>query len=216
MKSPVAAVLALSLASLFFSGCATVYTAPDFTQYQAQHREVAILPFQVHIDPSNRAEVEAAELEQQSLDQSSSLQRAMYTQFLQGQQRGKYTVDFQDIDETNTLLRRVTSNQAPLEAISALTKSEICDALQVDAVISGNVQLAKPMGTGAAIASAFLLGVQGATNEATVNMSVHEGQDGYLLWNYEYDASGGLFSSPDRLAKALISSAAKSFPYRAK
>ena len=191
-----------------------MYTAPDFVVYKVDHKKIALLPFQVTINPGNKSkDVSQDELKALEVKQGESFQRALYTQYLQGQQRGRYTVQFQDISATNTLLRRTTAANTQ-EALSLLTKSELCKALDVDAVISGEIVLTKPMGTGAAIASMFLLGIAGSTNEAHVNMSIHERSDGKLLWNYEYALSGSMLSTPESVAKQLITGAAGSFPYR--
>lgn len=204
----------LLLFSLITS-CATVYTAPDFLVYKVDHKKIALLPFDVTINPGHKSkDVSQAELQDLEIKQGESFQRALYTQFLQGQQRGRYTVQFQDISETNTLLTRKTNAEDTHEAVSQLTKSELCEALDVDSVISGELLLTKPMGTGAAIASMFLLGIAGSTNEAHVNMSIHERDEGKLLWNYEYALSGSMLSTPESLAKQLLSGATGSFPYR--
>ena len=197
------------------ASCATVYTAPDFLVYKVDHRKVALLPFDVTINPGHKSkDVSQEELQELESKQGESFQRALYTQYLQGQQRGRYTVQFQDISETNTLLTRDTNAASTQEALSLLTKSELCNVLDVDAVISGEMLLTKPMGTGAAIASMFLLGLAGSTNEAHVNMSIHERDEGKLLWNYEYSLSGSMLSTPESVAKQLIAGAAGSFPYR--
>lgn len=197
------------------ASCATVYTAPDFVIYKVDHKEVALLPFEVTVNPGNKSkEVTQEELQDLEIKQGETFQQALYTQFLQGQQRGRYTVQFQDISETNTLLKRHTSEENTMKALSSMTKSELCEVLDVDAVISGEMLLTKPMGTGAAIASMFLLGLSASTNEAHVNMSIHEREEGKLLWNYEYALSGSMLSSPESVAKQLLTGTTGSFPYR--
>ena len=40
-------------------GCnpATIYKAPDFVVYQVDHRNVAIVPFEVSINPTNKSKM---------------------------------------------------------------------------------------------------------------------------------------------------------------
>ena len=195
-------------------GCATVYTTSEFEKYKLEHQTIAIIPFDVTISPGNKSkDITAEELEELAIKQGETFQRAMYTQFLQGQQRGRYTVKFQDIDETNTLLNRELEGHANRKVLSAFTKEEICEVLEVDAIISGSMTLTKPMGTGAAIASKLLLGLAGTTNRADITISIHEGENGELLWNYDHTAKGGLLSSPEGVAKSLMRGIARSFPY---
>lgn len=213
LKPLIGIVYVLIIAGLA-GGCASVYTAPDFGVYKYSHEVVAIVPFDVSINPGNKSEdVSAEELAELEEESSKTFQRALYTQFLAEQQYGRYTITFQDIDETNTLLKRHFDSKATKPDLSLLTKSEICEILAVDAVISGSMTLTKPMGTGAAIASLFLLGFAGSTNEAYVNISIHEEESGKLLWNYEHEAAGTIGSSPERVAKSLMSGIASYFPY---
>lgn len=200
---------------ILVSGCATIYTAPDFGSYKYAHSKIAILPFDVTIDPGHKSEdVSAEELEELEIEQGETFQRAIYTQFLQGQQRGRYTVEFQDVDKTNTLLNRELERHATRKVLTALTKSEICKILEVDAVIAGDMTMNRPMGTGAAIASQLLIGLVGTTNQAFISMSIHEGEESKLLWNYEHVAKGGLLSSPESVARAVMKGAARTFPYK--
>ena len=199
---------------LLLSGCATVYTSSDFSDYKARHRTIAILPFDVTINPEHRWSVSQQQIDQMASEQAASFQSALYTQYLQGQQRGRYTIEFQDISETNTQLTRKATSGNTQALLASLSKSEICDALKVDAVISGEMLLTKPLGTLEAIASLHLFKIAGSTNEVHVNASIHESVNGKLLWNYEHMYSGSLFSSAEFVAKRLISDTARNFPYR--
>lgn len=207
--------LILFALTVLVPGCATIYTAPDFGSYKFAHSKIAILPFDVTIDLGNQSdEVSPEELQELETTQGETFQRAIYTQFLQGQQRGRYTVEFQDIDKTNTLLsRELETNTTPGE-LTALTKAEICKVLDVDAVIGGDMLLSRPMGTDRALASRFLIGLVGNTNKAFIRMSIHEGDESKLLWNYEHVAKGGLLSSPESVARAVMKGAARTFPYK--
>ncbi len=202
---PLAAVVMLS-------ACATVYTAEDFTDYQSTHQKVAVLPFAVTIGQKSQAKdadfdsVQAAEKEEGVV-----FQRQLYTQFLKRWSKGEYTVKFQDVDETNVLLRRANMGD---DKIENFTKAEIGQALGVDAVISGTIKRDKPMSTGAAVASAFLLGFGGATNSVNVNMTVHDSEAGSLLWSYDHEVKGGLGSSAEGVSKSLMKGSSKKFPYK--
>ncbi|MDE0226864.1 MAG: hypothetical protein OXP28_17275 [Gammaproteobacteria bacterium] len=204
MKKAIMAALALGL-----SGCATTYTAPDFEEYRASHETVAILPFDVAINASTQGKNAPSQEELDAIEaqQAEIFQRALYVQFLEKQERGRYTVDIQDIDETNVRLSRLEQSGA------AMTKAETAKLIGVDAVVSGKMSLSKPMGTGWAVATTLLLGF-GATNSGIVHMTVHEGEGGKLMWSYEHELSGGVMSSPESVAKALMGGIANKFPYR--
>lgn len=197
-------------ALMLMAGCATVYTAEDFSTYQAEHKTVAILPYSVQIELKKLPEgVTQDDIEKMEADESQVFQKVLYGQFLEQYSKGRYTVEFQDIDKTNTLLTRSDVN---LDNMSSYTKDELSALLGVDALISGNIRRDKPMSTGAAIASTLFLGF-GTTNKVHVNMAVHDGTSGNLLWSYDHEVSGGLGSSPEKLAKSLMDNISKKFPY---
>ena len=194
--------------SILMIGCATTYVPPDFEQYKSKHRSIAVLPFTVIITGKNqRKGVTAAELADEALSMSSVFQQEVYSEFL----RKKYTVRFQDIDETNMLLKR--NDAIDSQGRLTLTKTEIAKALGVDAVLSGSVVMSKPMGTGAAVAAAFLIGISN-TNEISANLAVHDSESGDLVWSYSHEERGGLGVSPQIVAENLMESVAYRFPYK--
>jgi len=206
-------LITLTVVAAQLSACSTpkVYTDEKFSNFQDTHKTVAILPFDVTVDPKNLPkDTDLTAISESEKQESDLFQRQLYSQFLEKYQKGKYTIKFQDIDETNVLLRR---NDMDDEKALNFTKAEIGNILNVDSVISGTIKRSKPMKTGAAIASTFLLGF-GASNEIAVNMSLHDSETGSLLWSYDHDVSGGIITSPEKLAKSLMKSSAKKFPYK--
>lgn len=202
----------LGLVVALLAGCATTYTVDDFDKYQGAHETVAILPFSVTMSAGNRGkDVTATRLNEEARAQAFNFQRSVYTQFLERVEKDKVTVKFQDIDDTNALMRRAGAFDD--EGNVMLTKQEIGVLLDVDAVIAGSMTLSKPMGTGTAVVTTLLVG-WGVTNEAQINMTIHDSESGSLVWSYDHSASGGVISSPDQLAKNLMRNIASKFPYK--
>ncbi|MDQ8204143.1 hypothetical protein [Pelagicoccus sp. SDUM812003] len=195
------------------AGCATIYETTDFDYYQASHETVAILPFTVTITLKKLPEgMTEADVRAQEQDEAFLFQKQLYTRFMKEYGKGKYTVGFQDAEDTNILLKRAGIEYSDLRDY---TKAEIASILGVDSVISGTISRSKPMSTGAAVFSAVLIGYS-ATNDVNINMNVHEGRDGKLLWSYDHQVTGGLGSSAEGMAKALMTGIAKKFPYNLK
>ncbi|NCF33935.1 MAG: hypothetical protein GWP50_10260 [Proteobacteria bacterium] len=96
-----------------------------------------------------------ADLDAEAKAQALNFQRAVYTQFLERVEKDKVTVKFQDIDDTNALLRRADGFDE--QGRINLTKQQISELLGVDAVISGSMTLSKPMGTGTAVVTTLLV-----------------------------------------------------------
>ena len=205
-------LLVSGLVLLILVGCATTYTTENFADYQSAHKTVAIVPFVVSMSSGNRGkEITKADLIAEEETQALNFQRAVYTEFLEKVEKKKVTVAFQDIDDTNTLIRRAGGfdEQGKIN----LTKKELGELLGVDAVISGSMILSKPMGTGAAVVTTLLVG-WGKSNEAKINLTIHDSESGTLVWSYDHTASGGVISSSEQLAKSLMRNIASKFPYK--
>lgn len=196
-----------------FIGCAKIYTAPDFDNYYQAHKSIAILPFKISYDASKLPKEMTSEMLAKAKEEESyAFQDQLYIQFLDRQaKKNQFTVDFQDVSQTNILL-----NEAGMkfDSLPLFTKKQIKDVLGVDALLSGTMRKEKPMSTGVAMALGVLFGVWGSTNQTYINMSIHDGESGKLIWNYDHEASGSVGSSPEKLAKSLISGVSKSFPYK--
>jgi hypothetical protein len=125
--------------------------------------------------------------------------------------KNKYSVEFQDVDKTNSLLLK---SGTAYEDIKALSKEEVCKLLGVDAVIGGKVITSKPMSDGAAIAVGLLVGAWGSTNKATASVTIHDKAESKLLWKYDFQYSGSVGSSTESLTNALMKNVSKKFPYK--
>ena len=212
IRTPVFLLLLVAVL-LGSTGCAPkIYTDPTFPKAKALHQTVAILPFSVTIDakklPKDMTLETVKELEQ---DEAYLFQEQLYGRFLQRYGKGEYTVTFQDIARTNALLAQAG---VAYEDLSAHTREEIAGLLGVDAVIAGTIRRSRPTSTGAAVAVGVLFGVWANTNRVDASMELHDGDSGRLLWKYDHQASGSVGSSSEGLAKSLMKSISKRFPYR--
>jgi hypothetical protein len=201
---------------LFLTACAggDIYTKSDFSDITNSHKRVAILPFIVSYDAksiSKEFTIETAKKAEK--EESVIFQQNIYAQFLKRQTQGKYTVEFQDIDDTNAMLMK---NGISYENITSFTKAEIASKLGVDSVISGTIRKSKPMSTTGAVVMTLFLGFGGNTNRIDISMTLHNGKDGNLLWKYDNDRAAGLGSSAEEIAKSLMNNISKNFPYMKK
>lgn len=189
----------------------TIYKASNFESSKATVKTLAILPFSVSIDSKRLPKGTTIETLKESQEKTGyDIQNNAYTWFLQRQK--DYSITFQDVDKTNALLKKANINY---DDIALQDKGELCKLLGIDGVISGKSTLSKPMSEGAAVAVGILVGAWGSTNKTTTTLSIHDTQGG-LLWKYDYDASGSVGSSAERLTKSLMKKASKKFPYKAK
>jgi hypothetical protein len=195
--------LSILIVSVIFSSCATIYLAPNGQSAANKHEVIAIIKPKVSIKARKKDDAEAIKESQRT--SSLEFQQEIYKYMLKRKSKGQIHVNIQDVEETNALLDR--------SGIDNLTTKEMCDLLGVDALITSNFGLSKPMSAGGAIAMTLLLGVGGSTNEVVVTLGIKNCEDKSLLWKYDHKYSGGLGSSSSRLVQELMRKASKKMPY---
>jgi hypothetical protein len=188
------------------------YLNPRFAELTRDHKEIAILPFKVAIDLKHMPKNTTVDMIHQSeRDEGLEFQRLLYSRLLQKSAAEGYTVAFQDVDQTNALLAK--AGLTP-DSLSTHTKDEIAKALGVEGLVSGSVHQSQPTSTGVAIAQTLLVGFSGSTQRVDINMSIHNGADGSLLWSYDHNDHGGLMNSVEGMVKSLLKKVAGNFPYK--
>jgi hypothetical protein len=212
LRSLAAFALLVAVAASPAFGFAQKYTNPQFLELTKDHKTVAVLPFKVTIDMKHLSKNTTVEMvQQQQKDESLEIQKILYSRLLQKSQEEGYTVGFQDADQTNALLLKAGWS---LDSLTSHTKDEIAKTLGVDALVSGTVQQTQPTSTGVAVAQSLLLGFSGSTQRVDINMTVHNGADGQLLWSYDHNDKGGMMNTVEGMMKSLMKKVAGNFPYR--
>jgi hypothetical protein len=206
---------ALLITFLFASCGPKIYKSANFDTALGKHKTVAILPADVttQLRPNQAKKLSEEQIADLSTKTGYDIQDKMYSWFLRRSGKFNYTVTFQDVTKTNSLLK-----QAGIEYKDLATKdrSEIAKILGVDAVLQNRSRMEKPMSEGAAVAVGLLVGAWGSTNKVETTINIHDGKTSNLLWKYDYEASGSVGSSTTKLVDALMRNASKKFPYSAK
>ena len=190
-----------------------LYENPEFDEIAQTHNIIAVVPFktQVKLRPKQMKDMTEEQLHRLERAEGESIQTAMYSWFLKRKKRGKLqSIEVQDPKVTTAMLKR---NSIDYDNITDFTPQELAKFLEVDAVISGEFETNKPMSEGASVALGLLVGFWGATNNAVINMSVHNAADGVLLWNYNKKVRGSLGSSPEDLINILMRKASRRLAY---
>jgi hypothetical protein len=204
---------AILFLSLLCASCGpSIYMAQDFKTYVPQHKMMAILPASVTIGmrPNQARNTSTEQMRIQQVQSSLDFQTRIYAWLLRRQQQQQYTVTFQDVALTNSILRKANITD---EDMRTQSPQDLAKLLGVDAVLTTNVRTSKPMSDGAAVAVGLLVGAWGATNQANITVDIHEAAGGKLLWKYDYVASGSVGSSPEGMVNALMRNASRKFPY---
>jgi hypothetical protein len=199
--------------SLFFliavtfilQSCAKIFYTPDATQLARAQKIIAIAPPKIAI--AARRNIDGFALIEQEKTESVNFQREMYGWMLKRKMQGTIFVDIQDVETTNAKLANAGFGNGQM-----LTPDEMCHILGVDGILISNYSLSKPMSEGAAIASALLLGSWGATNEATVSLSIHDQSAEKMIWNFDHKLSSSL-GTQAKLVDELMRQASREMPY---
>jgi hypothetical protein len=192
----------LSLVVLI-SSCAKVTYSPEAESASRNHKIIAVLmpkvnlPVDKKITADDKLKMEISEAEQFHAEVINWLQRR--------KAQNKINVDILDAATT-------TAKLANLPKDKVLTPNELAEALDVDAVITSNWRLTKPMSTGAAIATTLLFGF-GSTNEAIVSMDLRDRKLNKVIMTFSHRVTGGLLSSRDQLTNEIMRIASKKLPY---
>jgi len=207
---------------LCLAACAPrVYTARDFRQQvQPHHKTVAILPFNVHIRPAppllgRGTRPSQRELAEQEYQTGLAVQNNVFSWLLHRAAKDEYTVEFQDVARTNVLLQQAGLSY---EDMQTRPREELAKLLGVDAVVTGQLLLNKPLPLAAALAINVFTPFYAVSDEVTASLSLHDQQAGRLLWRYDcqLQGGGGLTDNAQNLTNSLMRNAAKRFPYQRK
>ena len=198
-------LILLIVGAFILQSCAKIFYTPDAARLAAAHKIIAIAPPKVAIAP--RKNIPGDALIEQQKTESVNFQKEMYSWMLKRKMQGLINVEVRDVETTNVILAK-----AGFEYAKVLTPKEMCDILGVDGIVTSNYSLTKPMSEGAAVALGILIGMWGATNEATVSLSIHDISTDKMIWNFDHKLSSSL-STPARLVDALMRQASRKMPY---
>lgn len=204
-------LFALSIhANAQFEGSQQVFESPKLKEAVKSQKLVAILPFEVKISYRKQPKNFSAEANKsQELSMSKSIQASMYTFLLR--KKSDYTVDFQDVDKTNIVLKKA----GVLDKLDETTKDELAKILGVDAVIGGKFETEQTKTEAGAIASAVLFGgLGGKSGTGTMFLTINNGPDGELLWRFFKTMDDNIMSSTDDMVERMMRKISRNFPYK--
>jgi hypothetical protein len=196
--------LLLSLSILLLVSCAKVYYSPEAEAASRNHKIIAVVLPSVYIPPQKKMTND--ELAQVTIKEAERFQYGMVSWLLKRKQENKIHVDILDAATTLAKIKNATMDG------KYLTPAEMAEVLDVDAVLTSNYKLTKPMSTGAAIITTILFGV-GTTNQIMVGMELYDRKTKKMIYNFSHGVSGGLFNTSDQLVEEVMRVASKKLPY---
>ncbi len=185
-----------------------IYLSTHFDQLSKDHKVLAIIPFFTHLDLEDPHS--ADELKRLEEKEGYAVQDALETYFGRGRKRKKFTVSFQNSKDTNALLAQ---NDITYANIDRYTIRDLSEILQVDGIISGNLDINVLLSDGVPSEISFFDYFLGEADYGRIGIKVSDGATGKLLWKYEQEISRKSGKNTDDLIDRMMKTAARKFPY---
>lgn len=185
-----------------------VYESPKLYSLIGRAKKVAILPLNVSISYKKLPKgVTVENIREDEKKESVQLQQGMFTFLLR--KANNYTVTFQDVETTNTLLK----GAGVFESLNETTPELICKILDVDAIIKSSWSYSKTGSEAGALVSMVVLGVPKSTASGQLIMQIYEAKQGELMWRMAKEMNEGTFSSANELMERMMRKVGRNFPF---
>lgn len=201
-------LLAFMLVTFSGFGQKNIYESARFESLSQDHEILAIIPFITNLELEEElSREERSELEQK---EGYEVQNALETYFGRGNKRKKFSVDFQNIKNTNAILAQ---NNITYSNIDTYTVKQLCELLEVDGIISGNMDLNILLSKGVPTEFSFMDYIRGNANYGRIGIKISDGETGKLLWKYEKEINKKSGRNTIELIDKMMKKAARRFPY---
>ena len=185
-----------------------IYLSNSFDGLSSDHQVLAILPFFTNLDLGE--EVAPAEVRRLEQQEGYAVQDALETYFGRGKKKKKFTVSFQNSEDTNALLAK---NEISFQNIDRYTIRELSEVLGVDGIVSGNLDVNILLSNGVPAELSFLDYILGDADYGRIGIKISDGDSGKLLWKYEQEINRKSGKNTDDLIDKMMKKAARKFPY---
>lgn len=185
-----------------------IYESDKFEELSENHTTLAIIPFFTYLELEEK--VPRSELAKLEEKEGYAVQDALETYFGRGKKRKKFSVDFQNTDNTNAILAQ---NNITYENIDTYTIRELSKFLGVDGIISGNLDLNILLSEGVPSEFSFIDYILGDANYGRIGIKISDGDTGKLLWKYEEEINKKSGRNTDDLIDKMMKKATRRFPY---
>ncbi|WP_454060521.1 hypothetical protein [Elizabethkingia ursingii] len=200
-------ILSLTITTSILHSCAPAVTKANNAESIAlSHKTIAILPPKVIIEIKDVSKKD--EIYKQEVLESDVFHKNFYEYLQKMKNENKLKVNLQDYTETKKLLQdnNVTN-------LSKVSYKELLTILDVDAIITSRVSLAKPLTNAEALLSSMATFGAFSSKVNTIDISIINKNTNRAFWNYNW-IGAGVFESNNSITKSLMKAAANRFPYK--
>jgi len=196
------------LVSVSLKGQKNIYESDKFDVFSKEHKVLAIMPFLTNLDLED--EISKEDLGEREEKEGLAVQNALETYFSKRKRKKKFSVEFQNTENTNALLAQ---NNITYENIDVYTIKQLSEILKVDGIISGNLDLNILLSKGVPDEFSFLDYFLGDANYGRIGIKISDGSTGKLLWKYEKEINKKSGKNTDDLIDRMMKLASRKFPY---
>jgi hypothetical protein len=136
-----------------------IYESEKFEMLSENHKVLAIIPFFTKLDL--KEEFSGKDLNQLEQREGYAVQDALETYFGRGKKKKKFTVDFQNIKNTNAILAQ---KNITYKNIDTYTIKQLSEILSVDGIVSGNLDVTILLSEGIPSSFSFIDYILGDAN----------------------------------------------------
>ena len=185
-----------------------IYESDKFNELSKDHQVLAILPFFTKLDlKESNSKEESRRLEE---IEGYAVQDALETYFGRGKKRKKFSVEFQNTDNTNALL---SQNNITYENIDTFTIKQLSEILEVDGIISGNLDTNILLSQGIPAEFSIIDYFLGDASYGRIGIKISDGKTGKLLWKYENEINKKSGKNTEDLIDKMMKKVTRKFPY---
>jgi hypothetical protein len=223
-------MMAVVLLSFFFSGCKSYYVVADFNGRTADHKTIAILPFEMIFTGVKPEKLTDQDLQLIGEAESKAFMISFYNEVLRSTKGGKKAirVDIQHYDRTLSLLK---ANNMDIRSAWTADPADLLKILGVDAVVKARVEKHRLMsdlasyGIDLGIRILSVLTDYGVlfwlppevtkAKEIKSSYSLLD-KEGSVLWSVAFDVDADWSEPANEIIDHINRRSAKTFPYRNK
>lgn len=198
----------LIVTSLTVSAQKNIYESKNFDDLTENHRVLAIIPFLTNLDLDDG--ISRNELKQLEEKEGYAVQNALETYFSKRKRKKKFSVEFQNTKNTNAILAQ---KNITYKNIDVYTIKQLSEILQVDGIISGNMDLNILLSKGVPTEFSFLDYFLGDSKYGRIGIKISDGTSGKLLWKYEKKINKKTGKNTNDLIDRMMKLATRKFPY---
>jgi len=198
----------LIITSLTVSAQKNIYESKNFDDLTENHGVLAIIPFLTNLDLDEG--ISKNELKQLEEKEGYAVQNALETYFSKRKRKKKFSVEFQNTKNTNAILAQ---KNITYKNIDVYTIKQLSEILQVDGIISGNMDLNILLSKGVPTEFSFLDYFLGDSKYGRIGIKISDGTSGKLLWKYEKKINKKTGKNTNDLIDRMMKLATRKFPY---